>query len=106
MTASIGPNCDTTIDSYTKGTASMAHATGSTPLEQLAGQLGSAEFATILTGGRAPTLRVVNRHAPRLAEDIHTGDGWYCGAAAGLMAPLGDLPAAVAAVARAVGRMG
>jgi hypothetical protein len=46
---------------------------------------------------------VVNRQAPGLAEDIHTGDGWYCGAAAGLMAPMGDLPGAVAAVARAVG---
>jgi hypothetical protein len=84
----------------------MVHATDISALEQLADELGSADFATILTGGQAPTLRVVNRQAPRLAEDIHTGDGWYCGAAAGLMAPVGDLPAAVAAVARAVGRVG
>jgi hypothetical protein len=84
----------------------MVHATDSTALEQLAGQLDSAGYATILTNGRAPTLRVVNRQAPRLAEDIHTGDGWYCGAAAGLMAPLDDLPAAVAAVTRAVGGRG
>jgi hypothetical protein len=82
----------------------MVHVTDTnTPLEQLADELGSDSYATILTGGPAPTLRVVNRQAPRLAEDIHTGDGWYCGAAAGPMAPVGDLPAAVAAVARAVG---
>jgi hypothetical protein len=74
-----------------------------TPLEQLADQLGSTSYATILTGGHAPTLRVVNRQAPRLAEDIHAGDGWYCGASAGLIAPLDDIPAAVAAVTRAVG---
>ena len=80
----------------------MVHATSTTALEQLADQLGGG-YATILTGGQAPTLRVINRQAPGLAEDIHTGDGWFCGAAAGLMAPLGDLPAAVAAVARAVG---
>jgi hypothetical protein len=81
----------------------MMHATGSTPLEELAASLGSNSYATILTGGQAPTLRVVNRHQPRLAEDIHTGDGWYCGAAAGLIAPLSNIPAAVAAVTRAVG---
>ncbi len=87
----------------TEETASMTHATGSTPLEQLAGQLGSAEFATILTGGRAPTLRVVNRRAPRLAEDVHTGDGWFCGASAGLLAPCDDITAAAEAVTRALG---
>jgi hypothetical protein len=81
----------------------MVHATGSLALEQLADELGSAGYATILTGGQAPTLRVVNRQAPRHAEDIHTGDGWFCGAAAGLMAPCGDIPAAAQAVARAVG---
>lgn len=81
----------------------MMHTTDSTALEQLAESLGNTGYATILTGGQAPTLRVVNRLAPRLAEDIHTGDGWYCGAAVGLIAPLGDIPAAVAAVTRAVG---
>ena len=83
----------------------MVHAADSTPLEQLADQLDSSGYATILTCGQAPILRVINRQAPRLAEDIHAGDGWFCGASAGLMAPLGDLPAAVAAVARAVGRV-
>lgn len=51
-----------------------------TPLERLADELGSDKYATILTGGRLPTLRVVNRHEPSLAEDIHTSDGWFCGA--------------------------
>lgn len=72
-------------------------------LEQLADELESGSYATILTAGQIPTLRVVNRRGYGRAEDIHTGDGWFCGAAAGLMAPLGDLPGAVAAVARAVG---
>ena len=81
----------------------MVYATGSTLLEQLAGQFGRAGFATILTGGRAPTLRVVNRRAPRLAEDVHTGDGWFCGASAGLLAPCDDIPAAAGAVAHALG---
>lgn len=81
----------------------MVHATAKTPLEQLADQLGSAGFATILTGGRAPTLRVVNRQAPRLAEDVHTGDGWFCGASTGLIAPCDDIPAATEVVKRAVG---
>jgi hypothetical protein len=76
---------------------------GSTLLEQLADRLGSSSYATILTRSRVPTLRVVNRQAPGLAEDIHTGEGWFCGAAAGLMAPCADIPAAAQAVARAVG---
>lgn len=83
----------------------MVHATGSTPLEQLADQLGRNDYATILTGGPAPVLRVVNRREPGLAEDIHTGDGWFCGAAAGLLAPCGDITGAASAVARAVGAL-
>jgi hypothetical protein len=81
----------------------MVHATADLVLEQLADELGSVGFATILTGGRAPTLRVVNRQAPRLAEDVHTGDGWFCGAAAGPIAPCTDIRAAARAVARSVG---
>ncbi|HEY3958294.1 MAG TPA: hypothetical protein VGM53_33425 [Streptosporangiaceae bacterium] len=81
----------------------MVRATGSTPLEQLADQLSHDGYATILTGGQAPTLRVVNRRAPGLAENIRTGDGWFCGAAGGLMAPCGDIPTAAQAVARMVG---
>lgn len=84
----------------------MMPATASTPLEQLADQLGRAGFATILTGGRAPTLRVVNRQAPRLADDVHTGDGWFCGASAGPIAPCDDIPAAAEVVMHALGRQG
>jgi hypothetical protein len=81
----------------------MVHPTADLALEQLADELGSTGYATILTGGQAPTLRVVNRQAPRRAEDIHTGDGWFCGAAAGLIAPCTDIRAAARAVARSVG---
>jgi hypothetical protein len=82
----------------------MGHATDSSALEGLADELGSGSYATILTGGQAPVLRVVSRRQPRRAEDIHTAEGWYCGAATGLIAPLDDIPAAVTAVARAIGR--
>jgi hypothetical protein len=71
-------------------------------LERLAAGLDTREYATILTGGALATLRVVSRRAPGRAEDIHTGDGWFCGAAAGLLAPCRDIPAAALAVARAV----
>jgi hypothetical protein len=81
----------------------MVHATDVSVLEQLADELGSADFATILTGGHAPMLRVVNRRAPEQVEDIHTGDGWFCGAVIGRMAPCGNIPAAAQAVARVVG---
>jgi hypothetical protein len=81
----------------------MVHLTGTTALEQLAAGLSADDYATILTGGKVPTLRVVNRQAPRLVEDVHTGDGWFCGASAGLMAPCDDIAAAAQAVARAVG---
>jgi hypothetical protein len=81
----------------------MVHATGSSALEQLADELGSADFATILTGGQAPMLRVVSRRAPGRAEDIHTGGGWFCGAATGRMAPCANIPAAAQAIARVVG---
>jgi hypothetical protein len=80
----------------------MVHATGSA-LEQLADELDSADFATILTRGQAATLRVVNRRAPGQAEDIHMGDGWFCGLAIGRLAPCGNIPAAAQAVARVVG---
>jgi hypothetical protein len=71
-------------------------------LAQLANELGSGGYATILTRSPAPALRVVNRHAPELTEDIRAGDGWFRGAAAGLIAPCEDIPAAAQAVARAV----
>jgi hypothetical protein len=71
-------------------------------LEKLAAELDPHGYATILTGGPLATLRVVNRRVPGRAEDIHTGDGWFCGAG-GLMAPCDDLPAAAKAVAQAVG---
>jgi hypothetical protein len=80
----------------------MVHATAGLALEQLADELGSAAYATILTGGQVPTLRVVNRQAPRLAEDIHAGDGWFRGAVAGPIAPCADIPAAARAIARAL----
>jgi hypothetical protein len=60
----------------------MVHAAGSSALEQFADELGSGSYATILTGSHAPTLRVVRRRASWLAEDIHTGDGRFCGASA------------------------
>ncbi len=73
-------------------------------LEKLAAELDHRNYATIMTGGPLATLRVVNRNAPRLAEDIHAGDGWFCGAATGLIAPCNNIPAAAQAVARAIGR--
>jgi hypothetical protein len=76
---------------------------GTAELEKLAAELDSGEYATVMTSGPLATLRVINRRAPGLAEDIHTGDGWFCGAATGLIAPCRDIPTAAQAVARAVG---
>jgi hypothetical protein len=75
-------------------------------LEKLAAELDPHGYATILTGGPLATLRVVNRHSPRRAEDIYTGDGWFCGADTGPMAPCDDIRAAAKSVARAVGGRG
>jgi hypothetical protein len=80
----------------------MVHVTADQALEQLADELGSSGYATILTRRPAPVLRVVNRQAPALTEDIQTRDGWFRGAAAGLIARCEDIPAAAQAVVRAV----
>ena len=80
----------------------MVNVTADQALEQLADELDSGGYATILTLSPAPELRVVNRQAPALTEDIYAGDGWFRGAAAGRIAPCEDIPAAAQAVARAV----
>lgn len=48
-------------------------------LEALAGAIDSRQMATVLTttGSDAPALRVVNRAAPGLAEDIRADLGFF-----------------------------
>lgn len=72
-------------------------------LEQLANQLDRSHYTTIVTGGCAPTLRVINRHIPAIIEDIHTGDGWFRGDSAGPIAPCGNISAAARTVSRILG---
>jgi hypothetical protein len=80
----------------------VVNGTADQALERLADELGSGGYATILTRSPAPALRVVNRQAPTLTEDVSTDDGWFRGAATGLIAPCEDIPTAARAVARAV----
>jgi hypothetical protein len=47
-------------------------------LEKLAAELDPGQYAAaIIRQGRAPCLRVTNRRAPQLTEDIYAGRGWY-----------------------------
>ena len=72
-------------------------------LERLAAELGSQQYAaTLVTGqGRRPCLRVTNREAKQLTEDIYEGDGrfWW-----GWSEPIAEVRN-VAAAAEAVRRV-
>lgn len=70
-------------------------------LERLAAELDSSTFAmVVIRQGQVPCLRVVNRRAPQLSEDIYAGRGWYWWSWAERLAGLGDPAGAAAKVAR------
>ncbi len=72
-------------------------------LEKLAAELGSQQYAVTLvtSAGRRPHLRVTNRAAKQLTEDIYEGDGrfWW-----GWSEPIAEVRN-VAAAAEAVRRV-
>jgi hypothetical protein len=72
-------------------------------LEALAAGLDPRTFVTTLTTGRGrpPRLTVARRHT-QLSQDIYADCGWYWWAWAERIAPTSDMPAATAAIARAL----
>jgi len=72
-----------------------------TSLERLAAKLDGNEYSTVIVSGqRVPCLRVVNRRAPQLTEDIYAGRGWFWWSWAERLAPSADVAAAATAVSR------
>ena len=70
-------------------------------LERLAAELDPERYASaIMRQGRVPCLRVINRHAPQLAEDIYAGRGWFWWSWAERLAGCDDAASAAAKVAR------
>ena len=58
-------------------------------LENLAGHLGSREYATVLVSGDdcCPCLTVTHRHT-RLSIAVIISDGWYCTVPPARIAPM------------------
>ena len=73
-----------------------------TALERLAAALEGTGFATIVEGGRRPTLTVTNRHAAMLTESVFVQDGWLWWSWAERLAPIGDVPGAARKLATAL----
>ncbi|MGH3154953.1 MAG: hypothetical protein ACRDNF_00030 [Streptosporangiaceae bacterium] len=48
-----------------------------TAFESLASELDPAQYATAIITGTVSCLRVTNRQAAQLTEDIYAGRGWY-----------------------------
>ncbi len=80
--------------------SSDSWAEGVAALERLTAELDPGTFvAAIVSGGRAPCLRITNRCAPQLTEDVYAGRGFYWYSWAERLAPVGDVPRAVARIA-------
>lgn len=61
------------------GWVTISSREGTAALEALAWELDSERYATIIVGGQGvPSLRVVNREAPQLTEDIYAGPSHFC----------------------------
>jgi hypothetical protein len=75
---------------------------GAAELEKLAGELDSRRYAVSLVSaaGRRPHLHITNRNATVLTENIYVAEGWYWWGWAERIAPITDLTAAAAAIAR------
>ncbi len=71
-------------------------------LERLAAELGSERYAVTLvtSAGRRPCLRVTNRAAKQLTEDIYAGDGRFWWGWAEPIGPVWNTAAAAEAVRR------
>jgi hypothetical protein len=70
-------------------------------LEALARELDAGRYATIMVGGHeAPTLRVVNRQAPQLTEEIYVGPSHFCYSSSEPIALVTNAPAAAEQIAR------
>jgi hypothetical protein len=76
-------------------------AEGVAALEQLAAELDPGTFAAAIVGdGQVPCLRIINRRAPQLTEDVYAGRGFYWYSWAERLAPVDDVPRAVARIAK------
>ncbi len=80
---------------------------GTADLEKLAAELNGQQYAVTLVtaAGRRPHLAVTNRRALQLTENIYAGaadDGawWFYWGWAERIAPVADLAAAAAAIAK------
>jgi hypothetical protein len=71
-----------------------------TPLEALAQALDPGQFAATITPGPVPHLRITNRHARELSENIYAGHGWFWWSWAERIAGCEDPAGAAAKVAR------
>jgi hypothetical protein len=77
-----------------------------TALEALAEALNAGQFAATITPGAAPHLRITNRHARQLSENIYAGHGWFWWSWAERIADYGDPAGAAAKVARVLRAVG
>src|SRR6266498_2034595 len=70
-------------------------------LEKLAAELDGRRFTVTLikSAGRRARLRITNRAAAQLTEDIYAGDGWYWFGWSERIAPVGDVATAAEKVA-------
>jgi hypothetical protein len=76
-------------------------------LEALAEALDPGQFAaTVTLGTAAPHLRITNRHARQLSENIYAGHGWFWWSWAERIADYGDPAGAAAKVARVLRTVG
>jgi hypothetical protein len=70
-------------------------------LDELAARLDTTTFAaTIVNSGSTPCLRITNRHAPQLTEDIYAGRGYYWYSWAEHLAAYDNVTGAAAALGR------
>jgi hypothetical protein len=75
---------------------------GTAELEKLAAELDSQKYAVSLvtSDGRRSHLTITNRKALQLTENIYCAEGWFWWGWAERIAPVADLAAAAATIAR------
>ncbi len=79
-----------------------ADASATARLEKLAAEISDRQYSARLVAnpGRHPRLRVTNRIAAQLTEDIYCGGDFYWWGWAERIGPVADVAAAAAVIAR------
>jgi hypothetical protein len=57
--------------------SSLSSREGTAALQALAEALNPEQFAATIVPGVSPHLRVTNRHARQLTENVYAGQGWF-----------------------------